>query len=64
MAWGDNRVNVIALIAFSESGRKAFQNVFDQLVEVFSDRDDVQRIVRRATDFASFIDELVHVMDI
>jgi len=63
MSWGENRVNVIALIAFSESGRKAFQNIFDQLVEVFSDRDDVQRIVRRGTDFASFIDELVHVMD-
>ncbi|MCS5714849.1 PTS sugar transporter subunit IIA [Herbiconiux sp. CPCC 205716] len=63
MTWGENRVNVIALFAFSASGRRAFQTVFDQLVEVFSDRDDVQRIVRRATDFASFIDELVHVMD-
>ncbi|GAA2241143.1 BglG family transcription antiterminator [Herbiconiux moechotypicola] len=63
MAWGENRVNVIALIAFSEGGRRAFQSVFDQLVEVFSDRDDVQRIVRRATDFPSFIDELVHIMD-
>ncbi|MCS5732588.1 BglG family transcription antiterminator [Herbiconiux daphne] len=63
MTWGDNRVNVIALIAFSASGRKAFQNVFDQLVEVFSDRDDVQRIVKRGVDFPSFIDELVHVID-
>ncbi|QJU52416.1 PRD domain-containing protein [Herbiconiux sp. KACC 21604] len=63
MPWGENRVNVIALIAFSETGRKAFQTVFDQFVEVFSDRDDVQRIVRRATDFSSFIDELVHVID-
>jgi lichenan operon transcriptional antiterminator len=63
MPWGENRVNVIALIAFSESGRKAFQDVFDQLVEVFSDRDDLQRIVKRASDFPSFIDELVHVMD-
>jgi lichenan operon transcriptional antiterminator len=63
MPWGENRVNVIALIAFSESGRRAFQTVFDQLVEVFSDRDDLQRIVRRSNDFASFIDELVHVME-
>ncbi len=64
MTWGDNRVNVIALIAFSASGRKAFQNVFDQLVEVFSEREDMQRIVRGSTDFASFIDALVHVMDV
>ncbi|MCS5721201.1 BglG family transcription antiterminator [Herbiconiux sp. CPCC 203407] len=63
MPWGENRVNVIALIAFSESGRRGFQTVFDQLVEVFSDRDDLQRIVRRSNDFASFIDELVHVME-
>jgi lichenan operon transcriptional antiterminator len=63
MPWGENRVNVIALIAFSEDGRRAFQTVFDQLVEVFSDRDDVQRIVRKSRDFASFIDELVHVME-
>ena len=29
-----------------------------QLVEVFSERDSVQRIVRRGTDFESFLDEL------
>ena len=63
MQWGGNRVNVIALIAFSAAGRRAFQVVFDQLVEVFSDRDVVQRVVRRGTTFPSFIDELVRVMD-
>ncbi|WP_378145206.1 BglG family transcription antiterminator [Cnuibacter sp. UC19_7] len=63
MQWGGNRVNVIALIAFSADGRRAFQVVFDQLVEVFSDRDVVQRIVRRGTTFPAFIDELVRVMD-
>ena len=35
--WGDNRVHVVALIAFSASGRSSFQRVFDQFVEVFSD---------------------------
>ncbi|WP_232528966.1 BglG family transcription antiterminator [Mycetocola zhujimingii] len=63
MPWGDNRVNVVALIAFSEAGRASFQTVFDQFVEVFSDREDVQRIIRKSTDFAAFIDELVHTMD-
>ncbi|MEB0307514.1 hypothetical protein QN345_19690, partial [Cryobacterium sp. 10I1] len=57
------RVNVVALVAFSAAGRKSFQDVFDQFVEVFSDRNDVQRLVRRSVDFASFIDELVHLMD-
>jgi lichenan operon transcriptional antiterminator len=63
MPWGDNRVNVIALIAFAADGRKSFQGVFDQFVEVFSDRTDVQRILKQSVDFSSFIEELVRVMD-
>jgi lichenan operon transcriptional antiterminator len=63
MDWGENRVNVVALIAFSAAGRATFQSVFDQFVEVFSDRADVQRLIKRSADFSSFIDELVHVMD-
>ncbi len=63
MAWGEGRVQVVAMVAFSESDRAAFQTVFEQLVEVFSERDSVQRIVRRATTFAAFLDELVAVVD-
>ncbi|MDW4573404.1 PRD domain-containing protein [Microbacterium sp. M3] len=61
--WGDSRVQVVALVAFSETDREAFQTVFEQFVEVFSERDSVQRIVRRATDFNAFLDELVAVID-
>lgn len=61
--WGDGRVQVVALVAFSETDREAFQTVFEQFVEVFSERDSVQRIVRRATSFAAFLDELVAVID-
>ncbi len=63
VAWGDGRVQVVALVAFSESDREAFQTVFEQLVEVFSERESVQRIVRRASTFAGFMDELVAVVD-
>ncbi|OAN39989.1 BglG family transcription antiterminator [Microbacterium sp. H83] len=62
-AWGEGRVQVVALAAFSESDRAAFQTVFEQLVEVFSERDSVQRIVRRGSTFESFLDELVAVID-
>jgi lichenan operon transcriptional antiterminator len=61
--WGDGRVQVVAMVAFSESDRAAFQTVFEQLVEVFSERESVQRIVRRGTTFAAFLDELVAVVD-
>ena len=63
MAWGDSRVQVVAMVAFSEADREAFQTVFEQLVEVFSEHDSVARMVRRAGDFSSFLDELVAVID-
>ena len=63
ITWGGGRVQVVALVAFSETDREAFQTVFEQFVEVFSERDSVQRIVRRAVDFGGFLDELVAVID-
>ncbi|MGM7699485.1 BglG family transcription antiterminator [Microbacterium sp. A84] len=63
VAWGEGRVQVVALAAFSESDRTAFQTIFEQLVEVFSERDSVQRIVRRGTTFEALLDELVAVID-
>ena len=63
MPWGENRVNVIALIAFSSSGRASFQTVFDQFVEVFADRAEVLELIRRSTGFTEFIEELVRVID-
>ncbi|KFF58682.1 transcriptional antiterminator [Cryobacterium sp. MLB-32] len=63
MPWGDSRVNVVALIAFSAAGRASFQSFFDQFVEVFTERADVQRLIKRSVDFTSFIDELVHLID-
>ena len=61
--WGDSRVQVVALVAFSEGDRAAFQTVFEQLVEVFSERESVQRILRRGVTFPAFLDELVAVID-
>ncbi|UJP11705.1 PTS sugar transporter subunit IIA [Microbacterium sp. KUDC0406] len=61
--WGDARVHVVALVAFSEDDREAFQTVFEQLVEVFGERESVQRLLARKADFSSFLDELVAVID-
>ncbi|WP_405373521.1 MULTISPECIES: BglG family transcription antiterminator [unclassified Microbacterium] len=63
IGWGEGRVQVVALVAFSESDREAFQTVFEQLVEVFSERESVHRILRRGTTFGAFLDELVAVVD-
>lgn len=62
MDWGENRVNVVALVAFSAADRATFEVIFGQFVSVFADRDEVRRIVR-STDFPSFIEELVRSID-
>ncbi|MDR5710930.1 BglG family transcription antiterminator [Nesterenkonia flava] len=61
--WGEGRVQIVVLVAFSEEDREAFQTIFEQLVEVFSERESVTRILRRGTDFTRFLDELVAVID-
>jgi lichenan operon transcriptional antiterminator len=61
--WGEGRVNVVALVAFSAEGRAAFQTVFEQFVEVFSDPADVHRLLHDSRDFGSFIEQLVLLID-
>lgn len=63
IAWGEGTVQVVALVAFSAEGRASFQTVFEQFVEVFAERTDVQRLLKTAGDFPSFIDELVRLID-
>ncbi len=63
MPWGEARVEVVAFIAFSESGRASFQEVFDQLVEVFSDRENIRGLVARAGDVPSLVAELTRLID-
>jgi lichenan operon transcriptional antiterminator len=61
--WGGAQVNVVALIAFAESGRAEFQEVFDQFVEAFSERENVLRLVRGAGDYPGFLAELARLME-
>jgi lichenan operon transcriptional antiterminator len=61
--WGDHRVNVIAFIAFAASGRDEFQSVFEQFVDVFSDRGRMSEVIKNSATFEGFIDTLVHIID-
>ena len=63
-SWGDQRVNVVAFIAFAASGREEFQEVFEQFVDVFSDRARMVDVIKNSTTFEGFIDTLVHVIDV
>ncbi|MDR5698381.1 BglG family transcription antiterminator [Agromyces aerolatus] len=61
--WAGTPVHVVALIAFADSGRAEFQEVFDQFVEAFSERENVLRLVRGATDHAGLVAELARLME-
>lgn len=61
--WSGAHVNVVALIAFAESGRAEFQEVFDQFVEAFSERENVQRLVQGAEDYPGLLAELARLME-
>ncbi|WP_448005839.1 BglG family transcription antiterminator [Agromyces bauzanensis] len=61
--WGGAHVHVVALIAFAESGRAEFQEVFDQFVEAFSERENVQRLVQGAEDYPGLLAELARLME-
>lgn len=63
LAWGDQAVRIVALVAFSEEERGSFQAVFERFVELFSDRRIVRRLLDRATGYAEFVDELLRVID-
>lgn len=60
--WGEQSVNVVAFIAFAASGREEFQPVFEQFVDVFSDRGRMQDIIRGSKDFDGFIKSLTKAM--
>lgn len=62
-AWGDQQVNVVAFIAFAASGRDEFQSVFEQFVDVFSDRSRMSEVIKNASSFENFIETLVHVIE-
>ncbi|SJM65366.1 BglG family transcription antiterminator [Microbacterium sp. JB110] len=61
--WGAERVHVVALVAFSETDRAAFQTVFEQFVDVFADPDNAARIVRRGDTLEAFLDEIAALID-
>ena len=63
LKWGEGRVQVVALVGFSESDREAFQTVFEQFVEVFADPASVQTLVRRGKDFPTFLEQLAALID-
>ncbi|MEY3472625.1 MAG: hypothetical protein RLY22_128 [Actinomycetota bacterium] len=63
LIWGDQKVNIVALVAFASSGREEFQPVLEKFVEIFSDRTRMLKIIAGANDYESFMETLTAMMD-
>lgn len=63
LAWSGSTVHVVALVAFATEDREVFQEVFGQLVRVFSEPGLVTTLLQRVSDFSSLLDVLAERID-
>lgn len=57
IAWGGSEVDLILMLSFSLRERSTFNELFDPLVSILIEPENVERLVR-AKDFVSFVDLL------
>lgn len=57
VAWGEAEVDVILMLSFSLRERSIFNEIFDPLVSILVEPENVERLMR-ARDYASFVDLL------
>lgn len=62
MEWGDKQVYIIALIGVNQESRKAFTEVFDFLVDVLSEIQNVKKLAS-AENYKDFLQKLTAQLD-
>lgn len=63
MSWGNQEVNIIALIGVNKASRKVFSQVFDEIIDILSEPVNVRRLIK-VKDFNEFISEIKTLMTI
>ncbi len=61
MTWGDQSVNIVLLMGFSESGRNEFKTLFIDLMRVLNDTVNVSRLMESANseDFIELVSNMI-----
>jgi len=62
MEWGDKQVYIIALIGVNNDSRKVFTEVFDFLVDVLSEMQNVKELAA-AEDYNDFFKKVTSLME-
>ena len=61
ISWGNANVNLVIMLSFSKSDQEVFYEVFDPLVSVLSNREQVAALVKTET-YDAFISRLCEMM--
>jgi len=61
MPWGNDQVNIIVLIGISKDDRKAFRELFDDLITILSEPINVSKLIRCGS-YDDFIKELTNML--
>ena len=61
ITWGNAKVQLVLMLSFSKRDQEVFYEVFDPLVSVLSNREQVASLIK-ADDYESFISRLCEMM--
>ncbi|SHE63882.1 transcriptional antiterminator, BglG family [Seinonella peptonophila] len=60
--WGDEKVQIIAMIAMNQRDRKIFSHVFESFINILSEWDHVKELIK-AKDYQDFMDKIVYLVE-
>lgn len=61
MRWGNHLINIIVLIGTSNNDRQAFKNVFDGIIELLYEPENIRTLLK-CSDYNDFITALIHLL--
>ncbi|WP_433945036.1 BglG family transcription antiterminator [Paenibacillus sp. SN-8-1] len=60
--WGEEKVQIIIMIAFNKTERKLFSHVFESLINILSEWENIKELTI-SMNYKEFINKIAHLMD-
>ena len=60
--WGDKKVNIVFMFAIHPDDRKLFHYIFDNLISLLLDEDNV-RLLKSCNTYKEFIEQIPNIKD-
>jgi lichenan operon transcriptional antiterminator len=60
--WGEEKVQVIAMIAINKTQRQLFSNVFESFINILSEREKIKELTK-AVNYKDFANKIAYLMD-